>query len=536
MRGLGKVVLAVLVAGSTLVAVPEAASNAAGPCSATPTQTIVGAQTTRFTRTLSANERIDADAASWAPSTSMPYPVYFESTADSCWDGGDIRGTFPIGTSWNVYHSSAGIGVGGQRVTIDHPRIFNIGDGIRIRDDADGWLVEDAYLSYIHDDCIENDRLVNGTLTNSFLDGCYVGVSTRRSSGDTTDGHLNTVTISNSLIRLQAMPTVYSGSAAGHGGFFKWDSTSGSSPKLDISNTILRADQETNHGDLNLPAGYPVTCSNNTLVWLGPGAFPGSLPSCFTVTTNRAVWDTAVRDWDIAHPGVITGPEVSVGDASVVEGTNGSRTMRFPISLSSPPGTGNTVTVYWATAPGSATTSNTDFTFAKGKATFTGSQVLKTVSVTVRQDGSDEANELLYLVAAGVDGGESHRERGTGTIFDDDPGSTSGVGLYVSDGLVVEGDVGTRNIVVPIALTNPAASDVVLHWSTVADSATAGVDFTTKSGTVKIASGARMATVSIPIRVDATSEGTESFRIVVDTASNASLVRATGFVTIRDDD
>lgn len=536
MRGLGKVVLAALVVGTALVAMPGAPSDAAGPCSPTATQTIIGAQSTRFTRTLSANERIDANAASWAPSASMPYPVYFDSTADSCWDGGDIRGTFPISTTWNVYHGAAGIGVGGQRVTVDHPRVFNTGDGIRIRDNADGWLVKDAYLAYVHDDCVENDRLVNGTITNSLLDGCYVGVSTRRSSGETTDGHLNTVTISNSLIRLQAMPTVYSGSAAGHGGFFKWDDTFGSSPKLDISNTIFRADQETNHGSLNLPAGYPVTCANNTMVWLGPGAFPGSLPSCFTVTTNRSVWDAAVRDWDTAHPGVITGPEVSVGDGSVVEGTSGSRTMRFPITLSAAPGTGKTVTVYWATAPGTATTSNADFTFAKGKATFTGSQVSKTISVTVKQDGSDESNELLYLVAAGVDGGENHRERGTGTIFDDDPGSTSGVGLYVSDGLVVEGDSGARSIVVPIALTNTASGDVILHWSTVAGSATAGSDFTAKSGTVKIASGQRMTTVTVPITVDATSEGTESFQVVVDTASNASLVRNAGTVTIRDDD
>ena len=85
------------------------------------------------------------------------------------------------------------------------------------------------------------------------------------------------MTISNSLVRLQAMPTVYSGSAAGHGGFFKWDDAGGTSPKLNITNTIFRADQDTNHQDLNLPAGYDVTCSHNTMVWLGAGAVPGHL-------------------------------------------------------------------------------------------------------------------------------------------------------------------------------------------------------------------------------------------------------------------
>ena len=120
--------------------------------------------------------------------------------------------------------------------------------------------------------------MLTGTVTNSYLDGCYVGFSARRSSGATFDGSLNTWTISNSLVRLQAMPTVYSGSAAGHGGFFKWDDASPVSPKLNISNTIFRADQTTNHQDLDLPDGYDVTCSNNTMVWLGAGAYPGTLP------------------------------------------------------------------------------------------------------------------------------------------------------------------------------------------------------------------------------------------------------------------
>jgi hypothetical protein len=221
-RQLGKVVVAALVVASALVAVGPTASGAAGPCAASPTRTLTGAQP-RFTTTLSANERVSADAATWAPSKTLPYPVYFDANSDSCWVGGRITGTFPISTTWNVYHDTAGIGIGGPRVVVDHPRLFNVGDGVRIRDNADGFVVKDAYLSYIRDDCIENDRLYNGTVTNSFLDGCYVAFSTRRADTSTADGRTNTETISNSLVRLQAMPTVYSGAAAGHGGFFKWD-------------------------------------------------------------------------------------------------------------------------------------------------------------------------------------------------------------------------------------------------------------------------------------------------------------------------
>ena len=369
-------------------------------------------------------------------------------------------------------------------------------------------------------------------MTNSFLDGCYVAFSARRSSGTTFDGHLNTWTISNSLVRLQAMPTVYKGDAAGHGGFFKWDDAAPVSPKLSISNTIFRADQDTNHQDLDLPDGYDVTCSNNTMVWLGDGPFPGSLPPCFTVTTDRSVWDAATQAWSVAHPGVVTGPAVSVGDASLVEGDSGTRFLRFPLSLDVAPGTGRSVTVYWSTAPGGAAVS--DYTTIKGKVVFKDSQVFKTLSVKVAPDTTPELDERMAVVVAGVDGGENHRERGIGTIVNDDPGS--GVRLAVSDSLVVEGDAGKRVLVVPITLTKPAAADVLVDYSTVNGSAVAGADYTKKSGTVKIKAGARFANLSIPILADTAPEGTESFQLRVTGATNATIVDGTGVVTISDDD
>lgn len=531
-----RTIVVVALAATGMIATTAGPAEAA-TCASGATRTLAGAQGA-FTSTLAAGERVNADAATWAPSTTVPYPIYFDSTADSCWDGGRVTGTFPVTTSWSVYHDTAGMGVSGSNVVIDHPRIFNVGDGIRIRDNAAGWTVRNAYLSYIHDDCVENDRLVDGTIEGSFLDGCYVGISTRRSSGDTTtDGHLNTVTLRDSLVRLQAMPTVYSGTAAGSGGFFKWDTTAArTSPGLAITNTVFRADQTTNHQDLNLPANYPVTCANNVMVWLGTGPFPGNLPACFTVTTDRGVWDAAVASWKATHPGVITGPEVSVGDASIVEGTSGSRSLRFPVTLSRAPGSNATVSVYWSTAPGSGTTgakAGTDFTTTKGKLTFTGSQVIKYVSVGVKPDTSDEPNEQMALVLAGVDGGEHHRERATGTIVDDDPGSG---GLVVSDASVVEGDSGARTLVLPISVSSPVGTAVVLHWSTVNGTAVAGSDFTARSGTVKLGASARMVTVSIPLGTDTVAEPTESFQVVVDSAPGVTVLDGTGVVTVVDDD
>ena len=45
-----------------------------------------------------------------------------------------------------------------------------------------------------------------------------------------------------------------------------------------------------------------VSCSNNVMVWLGGGPYPAGLPSCFQITTDRGVWDTAVAAWKQRHP------------------------------------------------------------------------------------------------------------------------------------------------------------------------------------------------------------------------------------------
>ena len=115
-----------------------------------------------------------------------------------------------------------------------------------------------------------------------------------------SDGRGNTWIVRDSLIRLQPMPTVYKGEAPGHGKFFKWDKE-GLGPRLDLHNNIFRVDQPPNGGDLGVPEEYLGSCSNNIVVWLGEGEYPDPLPSCFTVTTDKSVWDAAVSVWKANH-------------------------------------------------------------------------------------------------------------------------------------------------------------------------------------------------------------------------------------------
>ena len=264
---------------------------------------------------------VDARQAAWDNKLASDYPVYLENApsdqSNLCWLGGRISSHYPPSTEWEKWHETAGLKVRAPRAAIRGIRIHNAGDGISFsQTTADEWRIEDAHLSEIHDDCIENDYMTDGTIEGSLLDGCYVGFSARGHSGQETkpEGLENVMSVRQSLIRLEAMPTVYKGDAPGHGGFFKWAGDpveEGYGPKLSLHDNIFRVDQEPNHGSLGLPTyedpatdietPYLCDCSNNVIVWLGPGAYPADMPSCFKMTTDEKVWDDAVAAWLAAH-------------------------------------------------------------------------------------------------------------------------------------------------------------------------------------------------------------------------------------------
>lgn len=280
----------------------------AGPTGGSPsclgpggTIVLAGTQTGQYRNVaLPTGARVDARRASWPAVGS--WPVHIGGAAGACWSGGVITGAYPAATTWDELHDTGAVNVSGPGAIVEGIRIHNYGDGLRAIEGGAGFTFRGAHLSYIRDDCIENDYLYSGLVEDSFLDGCYVAFSARTHSGNSTvSGAGNTWAIRGSLIRLQPMPTVYSGPAPGHGGFFKWDADSSRAVRLSLHNNVFRADQDGNHTGLGIPSTL-TDCSNNVVVWLGSGPYPDPLPSCFTVTTDRGVWDTAVAAWTARHP------------------------------------------------------------------------------------------------------------------------------------------------------------------------------------------------------------------------------------------
>jgi hypothetical protein len=209
--------------------------------------------------------------------------------------------------TWDEMHSpnNAGFIFENRRLTVDGIRIDNVGDGIRPRGGAEHFVIRNVWLSYVRDDCVENDHLNAGLVDDSLFDGCFVAFSARHS--DTRiEGASNVWTIQNSLVRLEAMPGPPEGGDYGHKGFFKWidwGDPDSRSPRLALFNNVFMAEMQGQiDGErMGIPPGKLAACANNVMVWLGPGEYPAPLPDCFTVTTDRGVWDDAVGVWVRRH-------------------------------------------------------------------------------------------------------------------------------------------------------------------------------------------------------------------------------------------
>ena len=284
------------------VTAPPSCLDQAGP-----TITVSGAQTAFDNTSMASDTKVDASTAQFAaPSASVV--VHVGGGSGICWQGGEINGQLPPSTPWATMHDSYGIDVDGASFLLEDLRLFDLGDGVTMDSQGDvTWIWRDVYFKYMRDDCVENDFLNSGTIENSFFDGCYSGFSARPYTS-VLDGSNHVVVLRNSLFRAQAMDQGYA--QPGHGGFWKW---ADNSPKIDLYNTVFLIDGPTIEDDAIVPPpGKLRNCSGNVMIWLGSGPFPEPLPSqtgCFTLLTGvqgQQYWDSAVAQWQAAHPNLLT--------------------------------------------------------------------------------------------------------------------------------------------------------------------------------------------------------------------------------------
>lgn len=125
------------------------------------------------------------------------------------------------------------------------------------------------------------------------------------------------------------------------------------------------------------------------------------------------------EDFTVGEPG---GPaQVTIGDASVIEGDDGATTLTFTVTRSN---TDSAFTVDYDTA-GDTATEGTDYLRANGTLTFAaGGEATQTISVTINGDTVVEPNETFTLSLSNLvqNGGETELVDAvaTGTITTDD--------------------------------------------------------------------------------------------------------------------
>jgi hypothetical protein len=258
----------------------------------------------------------NATFASYPTSTLYPFSIGRDSVPPSlCVLGGRVVGSQARSLTWDEmktnYDGDALRLSGNDWYLADGLRVDNVEDGFAPRGtedlypkDGDGFTARNMYMTYIRDDCVENDDIAGGVVSDSLFDGCYTGISERPSSSSPQNGYPapagETLTLDHVLLRLEPMPGPYSTNdpnLLGHGQLFKWSPVANS---LVIRDSIFVVEKQPNGGSADFPEG--TIASNVTVVWLGGGAFPGKLPaSGVQVVTDRSVWDTARARWLERH-------------------------------------------------------------------------------------------------------------------------------------------------------------------------------------------------------------------------------------------
>ena len=124
-----------------------------------------------------------------------------------------------------------------------------------------------------------------------------------------------------------------------------------------------------------------------------------------------------------------------------------------------------------------------------------------------------KADETLGLSIDSVTGADQGTFQAVGTILDDD--TTAPPTISVGDATVVEGNSGNAERGVHGDALGAPTTTTPVQYETANGSATAGSDYTAKTGTVSIAAGAVPGKISIPVKGDTTPEGTETFKVKV---------------------
>ena len=222
-------------------------------------------------------------------------------------------------------------------------------------------------------------------------------------------------------------------------------------------------------------------------------------------------------------------PSLTIADVTRAEGNSGSANAVFTVTLNAV--SGRPVSVNYATANVTAT-GGVDYTTTTGTLSFAPGVTTRQITVPVRGDILDEANETFQVNLSGAVAATFTDSRGIGTIADDDPLPT----VSISNVTVTEGTGANTTATFTVTLSTPSGRALSVGYVTANGTATSPGDYTAASGTLSFAAGVVSRTVTVTIIGDAAVEPSQTFVVNLRNPSNVTIADAQGVCTILNND
>jgi uncharacterized protein YfcZ (UPF0381/DUF406 family) len=255
-----------------------------------------------------------------------------------------------------------------------------------------------------------------------------------------------------------------------------------------------------------------------------------SNPSGATISVGQAI-GTIIDD---DGPGG-TIPNVSISDVTQAEGTGGTTTFTFTVTLDSPPAA--PVSLQYATDNGTALAPDDYTAVPLTTLSFNTGEVSAQIDITVNADSTVEPNETFFVRLSNPIGVVLAVDAGLGTISNDD--NT----VSISDSSATEGDTDTTLMEFTVRLNGPLASPVTINYATqtVPGSAEVGADFIAPPSGSSVtfpASPVSLQELNFTITIigDTVAEPTETFLVNLTGPATVTFINSQAVGTIIDND
>lgn len=219
---------------------------------------------------------------------------------------------------------------------------------------------------------------------------------------------------------------------------------------------------------------------------------------------------------------------ISVNNIQIPEGNSGSKDFVFTVTRFLPEN--STATVVYTTDDGTATVASGDYEPTTGTLTFLPGETSHPVTVAVHGDTTDEAHETFLLRLSAATNASSSQSPGVATIVNDD----GAVEVSIANASGNEG----QDLKFVVTLSAVSGKDVLVPFHTEASTsgliATAGSDYLPTSGVLTFAAGVVQQTVTVHALNDVLLDPNETFQVVLDPPTNATLADLQGEGTIGD--